>query len=241
MQALGQLEKKGEDWYYLASKGWHIKKVGNKKDPTKPWRRVVGSPKPLAIHPADLKEIKDAIAAGKTVIACGGGGVPGYINGEGEFVPIDAVIDKDFASALLAMALKVREMIISTGIKHVAHNLGKPGQIDISYYMAADAVEGIKAGEYKVGQMKEKVEAAANAVRDGVNVVVITEPGSNWLSIVQDPINAAGTLITRGPDPKGRLRGIGKQMGNLVEAVTGHRYFFPDRLQRWQVLDKNKG
>ncbi|MCX5750458.1 MAG: hypothetical protein NT099_02115 [Candidatus Saganbacteria bacterium] len=234
MRAMGPLEEKGDGWHYLSSKDWHIKKVGNPKDESKPWRRVVGSPKPLAIHPEDLQAIKDGIAAGKTVIACGGGGVSGYFK-EGKFVEIDSVIDKDFASALLAMELRAREMIISTGVKRVAHNFGKPNQVDIAYYVAGDAVEGILDGQYKVGQMKEKVEAGVNAVRDGVNVVVITEPGANWLSMVQDPISAEGTLITRGPDPKGRLRGIGKQLGNLAEAITGSRLIFPDRLQRWQV------
>jgi len=225
-----------EDGYFVVKRegeaNWHVKTCPGGD---KPFRRVVASPKPVGIHPEDLEKIKAGIAKPKNiVVACGGGGVPGYIDkASGKFVPLAGVIDKDLASALLALLLKVREMIISTK-NTVAHNFDNdksPEQQDNKdYYVVRSALWHLKRGQFGVGSMGEKIEAMINVLRDGVNVAMITTPNANWINF------QGGTIFTRGWDITGRMRNLGIKLGNIAEKWFGYRLLMPkEGLQRWLV------
>ena len=196
--------------WFRGNNAWIMKEVTGKPGI---YRRVVASPKPIQIHPEDMQLIEDCMAAGRTVIAVGGGGVPIFPNGK----KADAVIDKDLATALLCRQIEARQLIISTGVKYVAHQYGTPEQVDIQYYWLKQALGRLKSGEFKAGDMGEKIEAAINALRFGVNEVLITEPTASWAK-------HEGTLFTRGPDLTGRFYNLARNFG-LV----------PDTLQRWLV------
>lgn len=228
---MGGAEKKSA-LYYVDEKGWWIKGYEGKPGV---YRRVVASPKPLAIHPEDLARIQNVLKAGKIPIACGGGGVPFALENDGSLTPVDAVIDKDLASALLAGELRARELIISTGVKRVANDFGKPEVRKIDYMMLKDAMDGLLSGQYPPGSMGEKVEAVINALRLGVNAVLITHPELNWILF-------EGTLFTRGPDFSGRIHNLGVTLGNVMQGLTRRRYGLPKSgLQRWLVTDEKEG
>lgn len=210
---LGAREK--ENGLYEWKKGsatWIMKEV-----PGKPgiFRRVVASPKPIKTHPQDLAEIESGVFLHKIVIAAGGGGVPIFPDGS----RAEAVIDKDLATALLCRELEAQSLVISTGVRYVAHNFASPKQKDILYYQLKHALRNLKkkTGEYPAGAMGEKIEAAINALRFGVNEVMITHPQASW-------INGEGTIITRGLDFTGRLYNLARFLG-----------FAPLELQRWLV------
>jgi carbamate kinase len=185
-----------------------------KELPNKPglYRRVVPSPKPLQIYPADLAVIQDAYQRIYTIVAAGGGGVPVLADG----TAVEAVIDKDLASALLCREMAAAELIISTGVRYVAHNYGQADQQDIAYYWAKHALANLLTGQYPAGQMGETIEAAINALRFGVNQVLITEPSAHW-SLDE------GTVITRGFDLEKRIERL--LLGPPLR----------DELQRWLI------
>ncbi|MFH1826549.1 MAG: hypothetical protein ABH823_04575 [bacterium] len=182
------------------------------------YQRVVASPKPLAIQEDDLAAIRAAMADGKIVIAVGGGGIPIL---EDESAPQEeSVIDKDLASALLCRELEAKEFIISTGVSHVTHRYGmrpKWLQRKIHYYQAAHAEKNLwkeeyiltkndrnkiilkKKPRYTSGNIREKIEAMTNALRFGVNKVLITNPEADWEK-------DEGTIGTRGWDILNRFQ-----------------------------------
>lgn len=232
VRALGAVEQKAKDLYYIKEKDWYVREVVGAKDPARPFRRVVASPKPIEIHPDDFAQIKEGAREGNITIAFGGGGVPYVRDAEGNLIPVEAVIDKDLASALLARKLEARELIISTGVKKVAHNYNKPDQYEVDYYMLQDALRNLQSGQYPAGSMGEKVEAAITALRGGVNTVMITHPHEIWIKF-------EGTLMTRGWDLGGRLHNLAVGTGNLVEKLAGSRWGLPkDEIQRWLVTNK---
>lgn len=128
-----------------------------KEDALRGYRRVVASPKPIGI--LEIESIRTLVEVKKIVIAAGGGGVP-VINKGGIYEGIPAVIDKDFASALLAKLLKVDYFFILTAVDKVALNYGKPNQKDLDVIKVSEAKEYIKAGHFHPGSMLPKVEAA---------------------------------------------------------------------------------
>jgi carbamate kinase len=320
VQALGTVTSLSNTRFSVTVSGvdWFIEKRADAKAET-PYRRVVPSPKPLAIHPEDMQKIRDAIAAGKLVIACGGGGVPVIKNDDGSYTEVAGVIDKDLASAVLSAELEARELIISTGdlvtpffrIKENERLIGRAvnyiqlqyalcdlrggkisksdlldafgergrllwkglrhsnfisggylsgtasihanlGIIDQRGFNAAmkdswvcpnnaafsDAelsatyqmVQSALRGQYPAGSMGEKIEAAVNALRRGVNTVMISHPNMAWIKF-------EGTLITRGFDLTGRIYNAGRIIGNWMEAHGRQRpSWLPDNnIQRWLV------
>ena len=90
------------------------------------WRRVVASPKPKAILELDI--IRDLVAAGTVVIACGGGGLPVFVDDNDNFKGVEAVVDKDYASSLVAQGLGADLLLISTAVEKVAIHFNKPEQ-----------------------------------------------------------------------------------------------------------------
>lgn len=128
-----------------------------KEDSGRGWRRVVASPKPAQI--IEIGAIRSLVNDGQLVIACGGGGIPVTLNGN-HLKGASAVIDKDFASCLLAQELDADILIILTAVEKAAVNYGKPEQKWLDEITAREARQYIAEGHFAPGSMLPKVEAA---------------------------------------------------------------------------------
>jgi len=137
----------------------------------KGYRRVVVSPKPVTI--IEKREIKKLINADFIVICCGGGGIPVVREGRA-FQGVDAVIDKDLASAKLAEEVGVDIFLIATDVPAVALNYGTPEQTYLRQMSTKEAKRYLKAGKFAAGSMRPKVEAAIHFVHKKGRRAVIT-------------------------------------------------------------------
>jgi carbamate kinase len=146
--------------------GWQVVEDANRG-----YRRVVPSPKPVRI--VELQVIQKLVEAGVVVITVGGGGIPVVRNGGG-YVGVDAVIDKDYASALLASELKAGTFIILTGVEQVSLDFGKPTQQEISRLTAEEARMHLANGQFPKGSMGPKIDAALQYLEKGGEEVLIT-------------------------------------------------------------------
>jgi carbamate kinase len=169
----------------LRARGWIIK-----ADPGRGFRRVVPSPIPLDVVEKDT--IKDLIDDGKVVIAVGGGGIPVKRDADGSLSGVDAVIDKDRASALLASLIGADELLILTGVDRVAVNYKKPDQTYFDRMTVADCDRYMAEGQFPKGSMGPKIEAACDFIRRGGEKVIITSM-ENASAAVD---GKAGTTIT---------------------------------------------
>ncbi|HEX4407566.1 MAG TPA: carbamate kinase [Xanthobacteraceae bacterium] len=150
--------------------GWTVS-----EDAGRGWRRVVGSPKPKRI--IELDTIKGLVAQGTIVIACGGGGIPVVENSTGEIEGLEAVIDKDFAAALLARELGADLFVVSTAVEKVAINFNKPNQKWLDHITLAEAKQLLNEGHFPAGSMGPKVEAIASFLEAGGDRrAIITNP-----------------------------------------------------------------
>lgn len=129
------------------------------EDAGRGYRRVVASPKPVEI--VELEAIRALNAAGDVVIACGGGGIPVALKGN-HLKGQSAVIDKDFASAKLAMDLDADMLIILTAVEKVSINYNKPNQQDLDSLSIEDAKKYIEEGQFAKGSMLPKVQACVS-------------------------------------------------------------------------------
>ena len=129
-----------------------------KEDAGRGWRRYVASPKPQQI--VELGAIRALSDSGNIVICCGGGGIPVYRTEHNHLKGAAAVIDKDFASELLAEQLDADMLIILTAVEKVAINFNKPDQKGLDDLTPAEAREYISQGQFAKGSMLPKVEAA---------------------------------------------------------------------------------
>ena len=135
------------------------------EDAGRGYRRVVASPKPVSI--VEIQSIRDMVEAGLVVVACGGGGIPVFRTGGHHLKGAAAVIDKDFASCVLARQLEADLLIILTAVEKVAVNFGKPDQKWLDH-MTADEAEAYAAeGQFAPGSMLPKVQAAVEFARSG--------------------------------------------------------------------------
>lgn len=166
--------------------GWSLK-----EDSGKGWRRVVPSPLPKEIIPAST--IKDLVHSGKIVIAVGGGGIPVFREESGCVQGIDAVIDKDFASALLALNIQADLFVILTGVDKVALNFGQPNAEDLDILTVAQAQKHFDEGHFPAGSMGPKIRAAIDFLSQGGKEVLITSLGC----IVEAFEGKTGTRIVR--------------------------------------------
>ncbi|MBC2713460.1 MAG: carbamate kinase [Desulfosarcina sp.] len=137
----------------------------------KGYRRVVVSPKPVTI--VEKREIKTLIDTGFIVICCGGGGIP-VVRAGRTFDGVDAVIDKDLASARLAEEVGVDLFVIATDVDGMALNFGKPDERYLTSVSLEEATRYILDGHFSAGAMLPKVEAAMQFVGDGGKRAVIT-------------------------------------------------------------------
>lgn len=143
------------------------------EDAGRGWRRVVPSPKPVRI--IEREAVKTLLDKGFVVIAVGGGGIP-VIMEDGELRGTEAVIDKDYASALLANYLKVDLFLISTSVEKVALNFGKPNQKWLDRMTLAEAKKHYEEGHFPPGNMGPKIQAVIDFLENGGKKVIITNP-----------------------------------------------------------------
>ncbi len=128
------------------------------EDAGRGWRRCVASPKPKAI--VEIETIRTLMEAGHVVIGCGGGGIPVYRTEGNHLKGAGAVIDKDFASELLAESLDADALIILTAVEKVAINFGKPDQKWLDHLTPEEARQYEAEGQFAPGSMLPKVQAA---------------------------------------------------------------------------------
>jgi carbamate kinase len=165
--------------------GWEII-----EDAGRGYRRVVPSPKPIDIVEKDA--IKQCIEDGMIVIAVGGGGIP-VVKKDDHFSGVEAVIDKDRASAVLAKYLDVDYFIISTDTDKVYLNYKKPNQTALDVISLEEAKKFYEEGHFPPGSMGPKIEAVIDFISNGGNCAIITSPEN----LVQAVIGKAGTRIVK--------------------------------------------
>jgi carbamate kinase len=144
------------------------------EDAGRGWRRVVPSPKPKRV--VELDAIKSLIDDGFIVIAVGGGGIPVVEKPNGSLIGIEAVIDKDFASSLMANNLNADLLLISTAVEQVAINFNKPDQQWLDQMTVAEAKQYIDEGHFAPGSMLPKVQACIQFIENGGEKALITDP-----------------------------------------------------------------
>ncbi|HEX2123344.1 MAG TPA: carbamate kinase, partial [Thermoanaerobaculia bacterium] len=138
--------------------GWTMR-----EDAGRGWRHVVPSPRPLRI--LNIRTIDRMLDSAAVVVAAGGGGIPVVKGRDGQWRGIEAVIDKDFASALVASDLQADLFIILTGVAKVAIDFGKPTQQALDRMTVAEAEKHLADGQFPPGSMGPKIEAAVQFVK----------------------------------------------------------------------------
>lgn len=166
--------------------GWTIV-----EDAARGYRRVVPSPEPVEI--VEIGVIRELVNAGVLVIACGGGGIP-VVRANGGFKGVEAVIDKDRASALLASELGVDIFAISTDTDYVYLDYKKPTQRPLQCVSADEIEEHFRAGHFPPGNMGPKVESALRFLHAGGREVII----SSYEHLCDAVAGKAGTRILPG-------------------------------------------
>lgn len=151
------------------AEGWVVA-----EDAGRGWRRMIASPEPLQIIEQDI--IKTLSGLGKIVIAVGGGGIPVVRNASGELRGVRAVIDKDRATALLAVGITADLLLISTAVEKVAINFNKPNQQWLDQMTIAEAKQYMAEGHFAPGSMLPKIEAVINFLEKGGPKALITDP-----------------------------------------------------------------
>ena len=144
------------------------------EDAGRGWRRVVPSPLPVRIVQQDA--IESLIGDGFVVIAVGGGGIPVVQDEAGNLTGVEAVIDKDFASALLASQIGADLLLISTAVPQIALNYSQPEQQWLDTMTLAEAKAYMEQGHFAKGSMEPKVQAIINYLEAGGKEALVTDP-----------------------------------------------------------------
>jgi carbamate kinase len=153
----------------IARDGWSMV-----EDAGRGWRRVVASPRPKEI--VELDAVKVLLDAGIITITVGGGGVPVARNDDGDLRGVAAVIDKDFASSLLAQSIGAELFLISTAVEQVYLNFHRPNQRAISEMSVSEAKRYLAEGHFARGSMEPKVRAIVQYLEAGGKLAIITDP-----------------------------------------------------------------
>ncbi len=190
-----------------------------KEDAGRGWRKVVASPKPKKI--CELATIKKMIEEHNTVITCGGGGIPVIATPNG-YQGVDAVIDKDRTSALLASNLDADILLILTAVDQVKINFNKPNEMNLSKIDITEAKKYLENGEFAAGSMLPKVEACmAFLNRTHQKKAIITS-----LDHAKDALSGkTGTTITKKED-KRVLSKIEKEERKMVSQKKNQKRSF---------------
>ncbi len=178
--------------FYTREEAERKKKLGWEiiEDAGRGYRRVVPSPKPIDI--VEKEAIKQCLDDGMIVIAVGGGGIP-VIKKNGEYVGVEAVIDKDRASAVLAKYLEVDYFIISTDTDKVYLNYKKPNQKALDTITLEEAKKFYEEGHFPAGSMGPKIEAVIDFIENGGKCAIITLPEN----LIESIFGNAGTKIVK--------------------------------------------
>lgn len=150
-------------------RGWVIK-----EDSGRGWRRVVPSPKPIAI--IEQHEITALLDSGAVVICGGGGGIPVARSRSGELEGVEGVIDKDLASAIIALGVRSPELVVLTGAEKVLLNFGTLEETPISIMSVLEARKYQEEGHFPAGSMGPKIDAACRFIEGGGSRTLITDP-----------------------------------------------------------------
>jgi carbamate kinase len=162
-------------------RGW-----GLVEEPGRGWRRAVPSPAPLEV--VEAEQVRALLDEGALPVACGGGGIP-VVRRDGRLHGVDAVIDKDRASALLAAALGADRLFILTDVASVKRDFGKPGEVEVRELSVAEGEELLP--QLPEGSMRPKLEAALTMARAGGEAIITA------LDRVEDALaGRAGTRVT---------------------------------------------
>lgn len=158
-----------EEGKRFSDEGWTVV-----EDAGRGYRRVVASPIPVEI--IELDAINALVEKDFVVICTGGGGIPVIRDEEGNLKGVNAVIDKDRGTALLAKGLKADLFLISTAVEKVALNFGMPDQKTLDVMTLAEARQYMAEGHFKPGSMGPKIEAIINFLESGGPLAIITNP-----------------------------------------------------------------
>jgi carbamate kinase len=181
---VGQFYTEEEAKLFAETRSWIVRQDANRG-----WRRVVPSPRPLKAIPASI--LKTLVHQGTIVISGGGGGIPVYIDESGNYEGIDAVIDKDLASAVIGNEIGAGILCILTSVDNVAINYGTPDQVDLGECTAAEMRQHLADGQFPAGSMGPKVEAALTFLENGGELVTIT----SFVNAAEAVFGRAGTRI----------------------------------------------
>jgi carbamate kinase len=166
---IGSFMEREEALHRARTEGWDVV-----EDAGRGWRRVVASPIPQRVIERDV--IRTLVDNGVIVITVGGGGIPVVEDEQGHLVGTAAVIDKDYASSLLAQSIQADLFLISTAVEKVSLHFGKPNQTDLDHMTVAEAKRYIDAGHFAPGSMLPKVNAILRFLEAGGEEALITNP-----------------------------------------------------------------
>lgn len=152
-----------------AQNGWAIV-----EDAGRGWRRVVPSPLPIEI--IEQQAIQTLVKAGFVVISVGGGGIPVIRDEDGVLQGVEAVIDKDFASGLLAANIDADLLLITTAVEKVALNFNQPDQVWLDQMTLSEARRYLEEGHFGKGSMGPKIAAIIRFLEQGGREALITDP-----------------------------------------------------------------
>jgi carbamate kinase len=175
--------------------GWQMM-----EDAGRGWRRVVPSPRPLEI--VELHAIRACLEAGEVVIAAGGGGIP-VVRRAGQLHGVEAVVDKDRASALLAKCLGAQLLVFSTAVPCVSWHYGRPDERPINRISWEEASRFLQFGEFPAGSMGPKIEAALDYLANATTVRLLRQnarpeaPGACCRVLITSPERIADALAGR--------------------------------------------
>lgn len=166
---IGSFMEEAEAKSRRANDGWTVV-----EDAGRGWRRVVPSPRPISIVEAEA--IHNLIDAGFTVVGVGGGGIPVIELEDGTLAGVDAVIDKDFGSSLLAKLIGADLFVISTAVEKVATDFNTPEQKWLDRMTVAEAKKYAVEGHFASGSMLPKIQASIEFLENGGKKALITDP-----------------------------------------------------------------
>jgi carbamate kinase len=169
-----------------ARQGWIVK-----EDAGRGWRRVVPSPLPKTI--IEMAAINLLARSGLVVIACGGGGIPVVEDEEGNLTGVEAVIDKDLASSLLARGIGADLLMVSTGVEKVAINFTRPDRQWLDHMTVAEAKKHFADNQFDRGSMGPKIQAVIEFLEGGGSTGLITNPPNIGRALAGE----TGTFIVR--------------------------------------------
>ena len=151
------------------ARGWAVA-----EDAGRGWRRIVASPDPLEV--VEWPQIRALLDDGQVVIACGGGGVP-VARRNGDLVGVEAVIDKDYAAALVGDLVGAETLLLLTGVERVALHFGTPQEREVDRMTVAEARRHLADGQFPPGSMGPKVDAAIRFIEGGGRTAIVGSLG----------------------------------------------------------------